>query len=95
MGGAPVQLRLQALWGMWASRRARGQYREALAFAKTYEALAETAGDPAFMLLGDRILGLTHHYLGDQDAARRLMERVAECGTQHAEPAQHRLPGWP
>ncbi|MEJ0066579.1 MAG: hypothetical protein WDM85_15170 [Caulobacteraceae bacterium] len=72
----PVQFRLQALWGMWASRRARGQYREALAYANRYEALAQAAGDPAFMLLGDRILGLTHHYLGDQESARRSMERV-------------------
>jgi predicted ATPase len=74
--GAPVQFRLQALWGMWASRRARGQYREALVFAKKYEAVAQGAGDPAFMLLGERILGLTHHYLGDQEAARRAMARV-------------------
>lgn len=74
--GAPVQFRLQALWGMWANRRSRGQYREALSFAKTYEALARAAGDPAFTLLGDRILGLTHHYLGDQEAARSYMERV-------------------
>ncbi len=73
---APVQYRLQALWGMWASRRARGQYRDAMTFAKTYEVLARAADDPTFMLLGDRILALTHHYLGDQPAARRLVERV-------------------
>jgi predicted ATPase/DNA-binding winged helix-turn-helix (wHTH) protein len=76
MDSAPAQFRLQALWGMWASRRARGQYRQALEFAKRYEAVAEAAADPGFMLLGDRILGLTRHYLGDQASARRLMERV-------------------
>ncbi len=76
VAGAPVRYRLQALWGMWASRRSRGQYREALAFAERYEAVAQANGDPAFRLLGDRILGLTHHYLGDQEPARRLMTRV-------------------
>jgi predicted ATPase len=73
---APVRHRLQALWGMWATRRGRGQFAAALAFAEQYETLATAAGDPAFSLLGDRILGLTHHYLGDQPAAQRYMGRV-------------------
>jgi predicted ATPase len=73
---APAQYRLQALWGMWASRRAQGRYQDALAFAQTYERVAQTAADSGFELLGDRILGLTWHYLGDQTAAQRLMERV-------------------
>jgi predicted ATPase len=73
---APVQYRLQALWGMWASRRSQGRYNEALVFAQTYEAVARAHGDPGFQLLGDRILGLTWHYLGDQAAARRRMEHV-------------------
>jgi tetratricopeptide (TPR) repeat protein len=72
----PVQYRLQALWGMWASRRAQGRYREALAFAQSYEATARAVADPGFQLLGDRILGLTWHHLGDQTAAQRLMEHV-------------------
>jgi predicted ATPase/DNA-binding winged helix-turn-helix (wHTH) protein len=73
---APVHYRLQALWGMWATRRALGQYAAALAFAEQYEALAKAAGDAAFSLLGDRILGLTHHFLGDQPTAQRYMTRV-------------------
>jgi predicted ATPase/DNA-binding winged helix-turn-helix (wHTH) protein len=74
VGDTSVQL--QGLWGMWAARRARGQYREALAVATQYEAIARTAGDQAFILLGDRILGLTHHYLGNQETARQLLEQV-------------------
>jgi predicted ATPase/DNA-binding winged helix-turn-helix (wHTH) protein len=73
---APDRLRLQALWGMWAARRGRGQYREALAVATRYEAVARSVGDQAFVLLGDRILGLTHHFLGNQDLARQHMEQV-------------------
>jgi predicted ATPase/DNA-binding winged helix-turn-helix (wHTH) protein len=78
MGDVPIQL--QALWGLWASRRARGQYREALAVAEKYSLLAEASGDEAAKLLGDRILGLTHHHLGDQRAARELSERVLRVG---------------
>ncbi len=73
-GDAPV--RLQALWGLWASRRARGQYREALTIAETYESVARAAGDEAAMLLGDRILALTHHHLGNQQTAQHLSVRV-------------------
>jgi len=75
---APIQL--QALWGLWASRRARGQYREALAVAEKYLLLAKASDDEAAKLLGDRILGLTHHHLGDQRAARELSERVLRVG---------------
>ncbi|WP_428485662.1 ATP-binding protein [Rhodopila sp.] len=71
-----VQVRLQALWGLWASRRARGLYQEALTFAETYETVARASGDEAAMLLGGRILGLTHHYLGHQQTARNLSEQV-------------------
>jgi predicted ATPase/DNA-binding winged helix-turn-helix (wHTH) protein len=74
IGDVPVQL--QALWGMWASRRARGQYREALAVAETYETVARASGDEAAMLMAGRILGLTHHHLGNQQTARHLSEQV-------------------
>jgi predicted ATPase/DNA-binding winged helix-turn-helix (wHTH) protein len=71
-----VAARLHARWGMWAIRRAGGKYREALALADDYAALAMTAGDQADVVLGDRILGLTHHYLGNQAAAGKALERV-------------------
>jgi predicted ATPase/DNA-binding winged helix-turn-helix (wHTH) protein len=71
-----VSARLHARWGMWAIRRAGGKYREALALADDYAALARTAGGQADVVLGDRILGLTHHYLGNQAAAGQALERV-------------------
>ena len=70
------QARLHGLWGMWAVRRARSQYRAALATAEDYRAVAMADGDPASVVLGDRILGLTHHYLGDQESARQSLEPV-------------------
>jgi predicted ATPase/DNA-binding winged helix-turn-helix (wHTH) protein len=77
-GDAAIQL--QALWGLWASSRARGQYCEALAIAERYAALARASGDEAARLLGDRILGLTHHHLGNQGTARVLSEHVLWAG---------------
>jgi predicted ATPase/DNA-binding winged helix-turn-helix (wHTH) protein len=74
VGDGPA--RLQALWGVWAAHRARGQYQKTLAVAERYQAVARTTGDPAATVLGDRILGLTHHYLGNQDTARRILEPV-------------------
>jgi hypothetical protein len=75
-----VPVQLQALWGLWASRRARGEFREALVLASKYAALAQGAGDESATLLGDRILALTHHNLGDQNIARELSERVLQVG---------------
>jgi predicted ATPase/DNA-binding winged helix-turn-helix (wHTH) protein len=73
-----VHVQLQALWGLWASRRVRGQYREALTFAATYATIARASGDAAARLLGARILGLTHHHLGHQHTARDLSEQVLD-----------------
>ena len=74
LGDVPLQL--QALWGSWAAQRARGEFRNALIIAERYRTLARISGDAAAELLGDRILGLTHHYRGNQVAARDHAERV-------------------
>jgi tetratricopeptide (TPR) repeat protein len=69
-------VRTRALWGMWAVRRARGDYRAALEIARRYADGATGAGDVGAMHLADRILGLTHHLIGDQPAAREATERA-------------------
>jgi predicted ATPase/DNA-binding winged helix-turn-helix (wHTH) protein len=76
MEQAPSGLRLQALWGLWVARRGTGRHREALVAAERYQAVARSAGDPSFILLGDRTLALTHHFLGNQALARDHAERV-------------------
>lgn len=75
----------QALWGMWAARRYRGDYPAALEAARGYSDLAARVGDLGAMHLGDRILGLTHHLLGHQPLARDFTER-ALLRPQHLEP---------
>ena len=66
----------QALWGLWAARRGRGDYPGALAFARRYAEAASRSDDPGAIHLGDRILGLTHHVMGQQQRAREFAERA-------------------
>jgi predicted ATPase/DNA-binding winged helix-turn-helix (wHTH) protein len=77
-------VQLQALWGLWAVRRGRGEYRAGLEVASRYEAIARGVGDRRFIILGDRILGLTNHFLGNQTLARQHVERVRtqSCGAK-------------
>ena len=66
----------QALWGMWAVRRGAGDNLAALDVARLYADAAVSASDSGAMHLADRILGLTHHLLGDQPIARDFTERA-------------------
>jgi predicted ATPase/DNA-binding winged helix-turn-helix (wHTH) protein len=69
-------VRARALWGLWAARRTHGDYPAALEMALQMADAAESAGDPAAMHLADRILGLTHHVMGQQVIARVFTERA-------------------
>ncbi len=69
-------VRTQALWGMWAACRGRGDYHAALESARRYAEAASSTGDRGAIHLGDRILGLTHHVLGQQQLARGFAERA-------------------
>ena len=71
-----ASVRAQAIWGLWAARRTRGDYPAALEMARQMADAAETAGDPGAMHLADRILGLTHHVMGQQATARVFTERA-------------------
>jgi predicted ATPase/DNA-binding winged helix-turn-helix (wHTH) protein len=73
---------LQGLWGMWAVRRSRGEYKNALALASRYQEVAAAFGDPKYISLASRILSVNHHYLGNQDAARTIAEEVQRTGPQ-------------
>ena len=87
IGDRPAQLR--ALWGLWAVRRSRGEYKIALGIAKQYEDVAMGYGDPKFVSLASRILSINHHYLGDQDLALRLVASV-QSQADHSGPQKVR-----
>jgi hypothetical protein len=51
-----------------------------------YEAVARSGGDQAFVLLADRILGLSHHFIGNQGLARQHTEQVRKVARGNANP---------
>jgi predicted ATPase/DNA-binding winged helix-turn-helix (wHTH) protein len=67
--------RLRALWGLWAGRINNAEFGAALALAKEFCTLANTA-DPADRPIGERMLGVSLHFLGDQTGARRHIEHM-------------------
>jgi hypothetical protein len=46
--------------------------------AQSFCALAANPADPNHRLIGERMLGISHHYLGDQVTARRHLETVLD-----------------
>jgi hypothetical protein len=73
-----VDLQLQALWGMFTYRVNNGAQQEALSLAERFSRVARRTGDPADLLVGDRLTGGVLHYLGNQPEARRYLERVVD-----------------
>jgi predicted ATPase/DNA-binding winged helix-turn-helix (wHTH) protein len=66
-----VEHRLWARWGLWLHQMVRGTFREALASARSFRNLA---ADPADLAAGDRMLGFSLHFLGEQAQARSQLE---------------------
>jgi tetratricopeptide (TPR) repeat protein len=58
-----------------------GRYPVSLALAQRFHTLAASRSDPDDRLVGERLIGASLHYLGDQPAARRHLERAL---TDHA-----------
>jgi predicted ATPase len=76
--------RMQALWGLWVYSMNTGEFRAALPLAERSYSLAEKRADPADLVVADRMLGVSLHYLGDQARARHHLERML---TRYAVPA--------
>jgi predicted ATPase/DNA-binding SARP family transcriptional activator len=62
-----------ALWGLWLVHITRGEARTALALVDRFCGLVT---DPADQLLGERMMGASLHYLGDQANARQILEGI-------------------
>jgi predicted ATPase/DNA-binding winged helix-turn-helix (wHTH) protein len=82
--------RLQALQGLWAYFLNSGGVWDAIARAEQFSDLAANASDPADQLVGDLMIGMSQHYLGDQTNARRHIERMLESYPNPA-PASHTI----
>ena len=71
-----TEYQLRALWGLWVYRNHCGEHSTALAVAQRFYTLAREHADPNDRLSGERMIGVSHHYLGDQTEARRHLEHT-------------------
>jgi predicted ATPase/DNA-binding winged helix-turn-helix (wHTH) protein len=71
-----TEYQLRALCGLWVCRLNRGEFRVALTLAQRFYSLAQDRGDSADLPIGDRIIGTSLHYWGDQTKARHHIERM-------------------
>jgi predicted ATPase/DNA-binding winged helix-turn-helix (wHTH) protein len=73
-----LDAQLRALWAMWSYQYNIGEHRASQPFAEKFARIASRKGDPADALVGDRLIGITMHYAGNQAAARHYLERVLD-----------------
>ena len=71
-----IDYQLRAFWGLFQVRFNNGQFRAALSVAEGLRRAALNSPDPADSLLGDRLAGLSHFYLGDYVNGRRDLESM-------------------
>jgi predicted ATPase/DNA-binding winged helix-turn-helix (wHTH) protein len=68
--------RLRALWGLCVDQFNNGEFLKALEFARRFTKAAESSTDPTDLMLADRLLAVSLHFLGDQNGARLHIDRV-------------------
>jgi len=71
--------RLRAMWGLCVYRFRAGDYQSALMLAEQFRTLAAKTADPFDDLIGDRLIGIGLHVLGDQPGARRHVEPLVSA----------------
>ena len=71
-----IEYQLRAVWGLWHFRVSLGECRAALALAESFCGRVAGSDNPAELLVGERMVGVSLHYLGDQANARRHLERM-------------------
>jgi predicted ATPase len=80
--------KLRALWALWSYQYNRGDHRAAQTLAEQFCAAAD---HPQDRLVGDRLLGITLHYRGDQTRARFHLERMLR---HYVPPGDKRHTAW-
>jgi predicted ATPase/DNA-binding winged helix-turn-helix (wHTH) protein len=71
-----TEYRLQALYGLWNGYVTRGDVTAAMDFARRFHHLANERSHATDILLGDRMLGSTLHFNGEQTIARHHLETM-------------------
>jgi len=66
-----IDYRLRALWGLWVVCVTGNKHRNGLSIAKQFALLAAKTTDPLALFVGDRLVGTSLHFLGEQRGAGR------------------------
>jgi len=73
---------LRALWGLCIDQFNNGEFRKALEFARRFADVVASSNDTIDLMMADRLLATTLHYLGDQNLAYhhivRALSRLAD-----------------
>jgi predicted ATPase/DNA-binding winged helix-turn-helix (wHTH) protein len=64
------EYQLRSLWSQWYFHSASGRYRVALERAQRFSTIAANQADATDRLVGEILVGVSLHYLGDQTGAR-------------------------
>jgi len=72
------EYRLRAIWGQYACRNQTGSGRMGLALAQRFAEIAARRPNADDQAIADRLTGASLHYIGDQESARRHLERMLE-----------------
>jgi hypothetical protein len=67
---------IEALYGVWGGAFRNADYPAAAASAEQLSKLARSSADPAAIILSERLLAQTRHFMGDHATAKVLAERV-------------------
>lgn len=79
---------LRAAWGLWAQAILAGDYALSLSLAEDFKTPAYETGETAHILTADHMLALSHHFMGHQDEALRLLYQVI-AGDQTPDRSNH------
>jgi predicted ATPase/DNA-binding winged helix-turn-helix (wHTH) protein len=71
-----AEYQLRSIWGLWALHYETCQFRVAWEIAQRFCTLAAKQHEGNDQLIGDRMIGVTLHSLGDQARARRNIEHM-------------------
>jgi predicted ATPase len=71
-----VEYQLRALWGLWFFHSASSRHRVALELAQRLNILAAQLSDSNDRTIGERAIGVSQHYLGEQPRARLHIDRA-------------------
>src|SRR5262245_5842819 len=79
---ADTEYQLAGIWGLWLVHITRGEARTALGLVDRFFGLAT---NPVDRVRGERMMGASLHYLGDQANAQRILEGIL---SRHGAPAR-------